>query len=196
VDLGVPRSSRGVGTKFFSRFASAGVSRVSDEFGLSITLLHMVAPVACIPGSLSPGRLDVTLSTRTVLCPERDTISQSVTPANWMPLSVRIVWIRLGTASIASRTARAVMDVARLLQAHEGELACSINGDEQMQLAFSGAQFGDVDVEIADGIALEALLRLVASRPPEAADADPWLTAEDIDAAKTGSDAGCSAAAA
>lgn len=40
-----------------------------------------------------------------------------------------------------------------------------------MQLAFGAAQLGDVDVEAADGIALEALLRLVALNFGQAADA-------------------------
>ena len=46
----------------------------------------------------------------------------------------------------------------------EGELRGAIDGNEQMELAFSGAHFGDVDVEVADRVALECLLAAL-SRP-------------------------------
>ena len=36
-----------------------------------------------------------------------------------------------------------------------GKLARAVNADEQVQLAFSGLNLGDVDVKEADGIALE-----------------------------------------
>ena len=41
-----------------------------------------------------------------------------------------------------------------------GELAGAVNGHEQVQLAFLGTHFGDIDVEVAYRIALEALLVL------------------------------------
>ncbi|MCP1909540.1 hypothetical protein J2R96_002020 [Bradyrhizobium elkanii] len=37
---------------------------------------------------------------------------------------------------------------------HEGELAGAIDGGIQVELAFSGLQLGNVDVEIADRISL------------------------------------------
>ena len=44
-----------------------------------------------------------------------------------------------------------------------GELGCPVDGHEQTQLAFGCLNFGDVDVEEADRVALELLLgRLVA----------------------------------
>ena len=45
----------------------------------------------------------------------------------------------------------------------EGRLACPVNADEQVELPFSNLHLGDVDVEVADGVAFEALpLRFVA----------------------------------
>jgi resolvase-like protein len=48
-------------------------------------------------------------------------------------------------------------------QLHEGELAGAIDGDVEVELAFSGLQLSDVDVEIADRISLELLLRRLAA---------------------------------
>lgn len=42
-------------------------------------------------------------------------------------------------------------------QLGEGELACSVNGDEDVELAFGGLELGDVDVEEPDWVALEPL---------------------------------------
>jgi hypothetical protein len=42
-------------------------------------------------------------------------------------------------------------------QADEGELARAIGGHEEAQLSFLAAEFGKVDVELADGIGAEAL---------------------------------------
>jgi hypothetical protein len=42
---------------------------------------------------------------------------------------------------------------------HEGELAGAINGYIEVELAFSGLELGDVDVEIADRISLEFLFK-------------------------------------
>lgn len=54
----------------------------------------------------------------------------------------------------------------------ESELRSPVDGDEQVQLAIRRAHFGDVDVEVADRIALEGLLaRLVARHVGQAADA-------------------------
>ena len=46
---------------------------------------------------------------------------------------------------------------------HEGELAGTINGYIEVELAFSGLDLGDVDVEIADRISLELFLRRFAT---------------------------------
>ena len=53
--------------------------------------------------------------------------------------------------------------LARLFhQAHKGELRCAVNGHEHVKLAFSRAQLGDVDVNVADGVVPELLPGLVA----------------------------------
>ena len=58
------------------------------------------------------------------------------------------------------------------------ELAGAVDADEQIKLALSGLRLGDVDVEEADGIALEALaLGLVALDVRQAGDAVPLKTA-------------------
>jgi hypothetical protein len=44
------------------------------------------------------------------------------------------------------------------MQFREGELAGAIDCDEEVELAFGGVHFGDVDVEVTDGIGLERLL--------------------------------------
>src|SRR4051812_12556679 len=48
-------------------------------------------------------------------------------------------------------------------QLHEGELAGAIDGDVKIELAFSGLDLRDVDVEIADRIGLELFLRRLAA---------------------------------
>ena len=48
-------------------------------------------------------------------------------------------------------------------QLHEGELAGAIDGDVEVELAFSGLELSDVDVEIADRISLELFLRGLAA---------------------------------
>ena len=54
----------------------------------------------------------------------------------------------------------------------EREFARAVNGDEEMELSLAGMYLGDVDVEVADGVALEALFRrLVALDIRQAADA-------------------------
>lgn len=55
------------------------------------------------------------------------------------------------------------LDGGALLQVNEGELGDPVDGHEEVKLAFGGAHLGDVDVELADRIALERLeCRLVA----------------------------------
>ena len=48
-------------------------------------------------------------------------------------------------------------------QLHEGELAGAIDGDVEVELAFSGLELSDVDVEIADRISLELFRRRLAA---------------------------------
>ena len=58
------------------------------------------------------------------------------------------------------------------MQLDEGELGGAVDGDEQVELAFFGPHLGDVDVEVADRVALELLLRrLVALDLRQPADA-------------------------
>lgn len=52
----------------------------------------------------------------------------------------------------------------RLLdQLHEGKLTGAIDGDVEVELAFSGLEVSNVDVEIADRISLELFLRRLAA---------------------------------
>ncbi|GAN95407.1 hypothetical protein Geu3261_0021_014 [Komagataeibacter europaeus NBRC 3261] len=52
--------------------------------------------------------------------------------------------------------------VGLVRELHHRELACPVYGDEKMQLAFSGLDLGDVEVEEPDRVASEALtLRFV-----------------------------------
>ena len=46
---------------------------------------------------------------------------------------------------------------------HEGELAGAIDGDIEVELAFSGLDLSEFDVEIADRISLELFLRRLAA---------------------------------
>ena len=72
-----------------------------------------------------------------------------------MPLSVRTVCSRYGTTAInASRKRTAV---GLLVQSNKGEFRRSVDRDEQVELAFCCAQFGDIDVEITDRIGFEFL---------------------------------------
>lgn len=47
--------------------------------------------------------------------------------------------------------------VSRRMQFSERELGRSVDGNEEIELALSRLHFGDVNVEIADGVALEPL---------------------------------------
>jgi hypothetical protein len=59
-----------------------------------------------------------------------------------------------------------------LMQLDEGELARSVDGDEQIEPALLGMHLGDVEVEIADRVGLEArALGLVALDVRQASDA-------------------------
>ena len=48
-------------------------------------------------------------------------------------------------------------------QLHEGELAGAIDGDVEVELAFSGLELCNVDVEVADRVSLELFLRRLAA---------------------------------
>ena len=70
--------------------------------------------------------------------------------------------------------ARGCFDVQR----SEGELAGAVDGDEEVELAFGGLHFGDVDMEEADGIGFESLPdRLVSLDLGESTDAMALKTA-------------------
>ncbi len=95
--------------------------------------------------------------------------------ANWMPLSVRIVWIRYGTAvSSCSRNSHAVRRSALSTKRGDREFAGAVDADGQVKFAFGGLHFRNIDVKEADRIALEALaLRLVTLDVRQARDAVP-----------------------
>lgn len=64
------------------------------------------------------------------------------------------------------------LPVGRVHELGDGELAGAVDGHDQVELSFSCLRFGNVDVEEADGIALELLsLRLVAVHLRQARDA-------------------------
>src|ERR1700722_5835399 len=64
------------------------------------------------------------------------------------------------------------------VQRSEGELAGAVDGDEEVELAFGGLHFGDVDMEEADGIGFESLPdRLVSLDLGESTDAMALKTA-------------------
>ena len=44
------------------------------------------------------------------------------------------------------------------MQLDEGELGRVVDGDEHVKLSLLGADFGDVDVDVADWVGLEAFL--------------------------------------
>jgi hypothetical protein len=75
----------------------------------------------------------------------------------------------------------------------KGELGSSVDVYEEIQPALRRMHLGNVDVEIANRIALELLLRLfVASRPPAT---EKYRGAEGIDAVTKASDEGWSVGA-
>src|ERR1700683_1934418 len=78
----------------------------------------------------------------------------------WVPLSVRTVWTFIGdggeqaTQEISGGPPRDF-----LMQFDEGELRRPVDGDDEMELALSGSDLGEVDMEIADRIGLELVFR-------------------------------------
>src|SRR5690606_9977178 len=79
---------------------------------------------------------------------------------NWMPLSVSTVMDLVGTGrDQAEQELSGDGGGGFLMQLHEGEFRCTGHGHEHVQLALFGANLGDVDVEIADRVGLELLLR-------------------------------------
>ena len=62
--------------------------------------------------------------------------------------------------------------IGALDEPHEGELRGPVGGNKQIELAFGGSYLGDIDVELADRVALEGpLRRLVALDLGEPTDA-------------------------
>jgi len=57
------------------------------------------------------------------------------------------------------------------MEFHIGQLRGSIDRHEQIQLPFLGAHFGNIDVDVANGVFLELLLRLVPLHRGKAGDA-------------------------
>src|SRR5262249_20985586 len=50
------------------------------------------------------------------------------------------------------------MSVSLLVELSESKLRCAVNRDKQVKFAFFGAHLSDIDVEVADRVALERLL--------------------------------------
>ena len=75
---------------------------------------------------------------------------------------VRAIVGENGVDPIGDRLGKAAQEVCGdetghpLVQLGEGELAGPVDGHEQVKLAFLGSDLGDVDVEEADGVALNA----------------------------------------
>lgn len=64
-----------------------------------------------------------------------------------------------------------------LMQFDIGELGGAVDGHEEADFSLASAHFGDVDMEIPDGVTLELLLRLVTLNLWKAADPVPLQTA-------------------
>jgi hypothetical protein len=79
--------------------------------------------------------------------------------ANWMPLSVSTIWILYGaTLMKALRKSEAVCCLTFSCRLRIGELRDPVYRHEEIQLAFLGADFRDVDMEVADRIDFECFL--------------------------------------
>ena len=79
--------------------------------------------------------------------------------ANWTPLSVSTVWIWYGTdLTKVWRKAAATRRVAFSCSLGKCELACPVDGYEQVQLALSGADFRDGELGLVGWIGFEALI--------------------------------------
>lgn len=59
--------------------------------------------------------------------------------------------------------ARGRHPIGALDQLHEGEFSRPVDGDEQMEFALGGLDLGDIDVEEADRVGLESLLRFLVA---------------------------------
>src|SRR4051812_43988458 len=84
-----------------------------------------------------------------------------------LPTAVRGRWSRMSSAGhgFEETTEEVGRDPRRgfLVQLDEGELRSAVDGDEQVELALLGPDLGDVDMEVADRVALElAPIGLVA----------------------------------
>src|SRR5258707_9041089 len=79
--------------------------------------------------------------------------------ANWIPLSVSTVWMRLGTApTSASRRGSGRLHIGLVNEFDHSELRGPVNGHEEVELAFGRSHFGQIDMEEADRIDVEHLL--------------------------------------
>jgi len=98
------------------------------------------------------------------ICREKAVFRLRGCSANWMPLSVRIRVdaVRHGFQQVFEELPRR-SSISLVDQLRDRELARAVDADEQVELAFGGLHLGDIHVEEADGVALEALpLGLVA----------------------------------
>ena len=95
--------------------------------------------------------------------------------ANWMPLSVKngVDLIGHGLEHVLQELPGS-LSVSRCNELSDGELGRPVDADEEIELALGSLHLGDVDVEEADGVALELLpLGLVAFDIRQARDAMP-----------------------
>ena len=114
----------------------------------------------------------------------------------WVPLSVRTVWTRPGTASIrrqeSARAARRVTFSCRVLTKARTSRSSIDRGRKRggggMELSLSGSNLGDADMEISDRVSFElcawAQLRLgprwQPRRPHDAAGSDAATSASGV----------------
>src|ERR1700712_5145712 len=79
----------------------------------------------------------------------------------WVPLSVSTVWIEHRVDLVGNGSGKGPQEVAGnpagglLVQLSEGKLGSSVDRHEEVELAFASVHLGDVDVEVADRVALE-----------------------------------------
>jgi len=94
-----------------------------------------------------------------------------------MPLSVSTVWIRYGSDQ-GLKEACGSSHVGLADQLREDELRGAVDGHEEIAIAFCGPHLGQIDMEVADGAAVELLAwSLVAGNFRQTADAVTLQTA-------------------
>ncbi len=77
---------------------------------------------------------------------------------NWIPLSVSMVWSSYGTARSRFEECDRDWPIGLVVELGEGELGGAIAPDIEVQLAFLGTDFGDVDVEVPNWVDLNFCL--------------------------------------